>query len=244
MSHTNTTKPPVISLSKLNKSYSNEYIQTLALQNIDMDVFPGEFISIMGPSGCGKSTLMSTLGLLDSFDSGSYLLNSTDTSKLNVDQRAKIRNKHIGFVFQSFNLIDTLNVADNIALPLQYQNVSNKEISSKVDLALEQVDLLSRAKHFPAQLSGGQQQRVAIARAIVTNPALILVDEPTGNLDSQNGDQVMKLLMDLNKLGTTIIMVTHDTRYARCASRQIQLIDGEIVMENQQDKVGTIHAAS
>lgn len=235
---------PIIKLNKLNKSYKNEFIKTLALQDIDLEVYPGEFISIMGPSGCGKSTLMSVLGLLDSFDSGKYLLSGLEATDLSLDQRAKIRNKHIGFVFQSFNLIDSLTVADNIAMPLQYQGLKTKEIAQKVENVLAQVDLSSRSKHYPAQLSGGQQQRVAIARAIVTNPDILLVDEPTGNLDSKNGDQVMRLLVQLNKQGSTIIMVTHDTRYSQCASKQVQLIDGKIVMENNVKETEVMHEAS
>jgi len=235
---------PIIKLNKLNKSYKNEFIKTLALQDIDLEVYPGEFISIMGPSGCGKSTLMSVLGLLDNFDSGKYLLSGLEATDLSLDQRAKIRNKHIGFVFQSFNLIDSLTVADNIAMPLQYQGQKAKEIAHKVENVLAQVNLSSRSKHFPAQLSGGQQQRVAIARAIVTNPDILLVDEPTGNLDSKNGDQVMRILVQLNKQGSTIIMVTHDTRYSQCASKQVQLIDGKIVMENNVKETEVMHEAS
>ena len=203
-------------------------METHALQGVNLEVLEGDYISISGPSGCGKSTLLSILGLLDSPTSGQYIIANNDVSNLDVNQRASIRNKYIGFVFQSFNLIDELSVFDNIALPLRYSDaaLSEREIKEKVTQCLEKVAMTHRADHKPNQLSGGQQQRIAIARALVNNPAILLVDEPTGNLDSKNGDAVMKMLAELNEQGTTICMVTHDARYANMAKTQLYLLDG------------------
>ena len=222
----------VVSMRDIHKHYNNKQLETHALQGISIDIHQGEYVAITGPSGCGKSTLLAIMGLMDTASSGAFELANKDTSKLTIDQRTHIRNKHIGFVFQSFNLIDRLTVYENIGLPLEHRRSNRNEIKQRVITALEQVDMLDRKDYKPNQLSGGQQQRVAIARALVGSPDLILVDEPTGNLDSQNGDQVMNVLQKLNNQGATIVMVTHDSRYARCASRQIQLLDGKIIAEN------------
>lgn len=225
----------VVTLNKIQKTYHTGQVATHALQGVSLTIEKGEMVAITGPSGCGKSTLLSILGLMDTPSEGDYQLANLKTSGLKVDQRTQIRNQHIGFVFQSFNLIDSLSVFDNVALPLQHRGMKANEIKPKVEKVLTQVDMLAKAHHRPNQLSGGQQQRIAIARALVGEPDLILVDEPTGNLDSKNGDQVMSLLTELNKQGATIVMVTHDSRYAKCASRQIQLLDGKIIAEHYQD---------
>jgi putative ABC transport system ATP-binding protein len=226
---TGTHAVPVVDVKGLSKEYRQGQIITLALQDLTFQVQRGEFVSISGPSGCGKSTLLHVLGLMDQYSSGHYQLAGLNTNHLNMDQRSQIRNHHIGFVFQAFNLIDSMKVFDNVALPLRHRGLPAKQIDQQVMACLAQVDMSHRADFYPSQLSGGQQQRVAIARAIVTQPDLLLVDEPTGNLDSKNGDAVMALLGELNRAGTTIIMVTHDSRYSACAHRTLQLLDGKLI---------------
>ena len=215
----------------LEKIFRTEEVETLALNKVSIDVKEGEFVAIMGPSGCGKSTLLNILGLLDNPTTGEYYLNGIEVSQYTEAQRTKLRKGIIGFVFQSFNLIDELNVYENIELPLLYMGVSAAERKKKVQEAMERMAIVHREKHFPQQLSGGQQQRVAIARAVVANPKLILADEPTGNLDSKNGQEVMNLLNELNKEGTTIVMVTHSQHDVGFASRIINLFDGQVVTE-------------
>ncbi|MBE3674654.1 ABC transporter ATP-binding protein [Pseudoalteromonas distincta] len=227
----------LVTINNINKVYSKGQVKTHALQNVSLTINKGEFIAISGASGCGKSTLLSILGLLDTPTDGHYQLANIDTLNLKVDQRSSVRNKHIGYVFQSFNLIDSLTVFENVALPLEHRGASGKEIKAAVEQQLAAVNMSARLDHKPSQLSGGQQQRVAIARALVGNPDLLLVDEPTGNLDSQNGDAVMQLLLDLNKQGATVIMVTHDERYSQMAQRQIRLFDGKILVEHQEATV-------
>ena len=227
-----TASHPIISLQNVGKIFRTDEIETHALSDIQFDIKQGEFISIAGPSGCGKSTLLSILGLLDVPSVGSYLINGKPTEDLSLDQRALLRCKSIGFVFQAFNLIGDLSVFENVELPLTYRNdMSREERKRKVETALEKVGMAHRQRHFPGQLSGGQQQRVAVARALVCEPTLLLADEPTGNLDSKNGEAVIQLLGELNQQGTTICMVTHDTRYADLADRVIQLFDGKMVDE-------------
>jgi putative ABC transport system ATP-binding protein len=225
-----------ISLKNITKVYATEDIQTHALQCVNLDIYAGDFVSICGPSGCGKSTLLSILGLLDLPSNGSYLIEDKDVSNLSLTEAAIIRNEKIGFIFQSFNLIDELSVFENIALPLRYNqhSFSDTEIKDRVEKSLAKVDMGHRIHHKPNQLSGGQQQRIAIARALVGNPAILLVDEATGNLDAKNGDAVMSMLKDLNNEGTTICMVTHDPRYADHATKRLHLIDGKIVAEVEQ----------
>ena len=215
----------------MQKIFRTEEVQTLALNNVNIEVNEGEFVAIMGPSGCGKSTLLNILGLLDNPTSGEYYLNGTEVSKYTEAQRTSLRKGVIGFVFQSFNLIDELNVYENIELPLLYMGVPASERKRRIEQAMERMAISHRSKHFPQQLSGGQQQRVAIARAVVANPKLILADEPTGNLDSKNGKEVMDLLKELNKEGTTIVMVTHSQHDAGFADRIINLFDGQVVAE-------------
>ncbi len=215
----------------LEKIFRTEEVETSALNKVSIEVKEGEFVAIMGPSGCGKSTLLNILGLLDTPTPGEYYLNGIEVSQYTEAQRTKLRKGIIGFVFQSFNLIDELNVYENIELPLLYMGVSAAERKKKVQEAMERMAIVHREKHFPQQLSGGQQQRVAIARAVVANPKLILADEPTGNLDSKNGQEVMNLLNELNKEGTTIVMVTHSQHDAGFASRIINLFDGQVVTE-------------
>ncbi|KAA1152638.1 ABC transporter ATP-binding protein [Pseudoalteromonas sp. FUC4] len=226
-------KSAVLEMKGLSKVFETDELQTYALRSIELKVYSGEYLSISGPSGCGKSTLLSILGLLDMPTSGEYFIDGVNVSKLTLNQAADIRNAKIGFIFQSFNLIDELSVFDNVALPLRYHHSkpSKHEIAEKVKACLEKVGLGHRMSHKPSQLSGGQQQRVAIARALVAEPTILLVDEPTGNLDSKSGDQVMQILTDLNNGGTTICMVTHDPRYADMASRQLKLLDGELLGE-------------
>jgi putative ABC transport system ATP-binding protein len=219
----------MIKTNNLTKIFRTEEVETTALNKINLDVKEGEYVAIMGPSGCGKSTLLNILGLLDNPTSGSYLFNGTEVANLRERDRTVFRKGNIGFVFQSFNLIDELNVFENVELPLIYLKMKTSERKKKVEEALDRMKITHRAKHFPQQLSGGQQQRVAIARAVVANPRLILADEPTGNLDSKNGIEVINLLSDLNKEGTTIIMVTHSERDAGYAHRIVNLFDGQIV---------------
>lgn len=227
----------MIRLQNINKVYRASDVETYALQNVNVQIEEGEFISIMGPSGCGKSTLLNLLGMLDSPTSGEYLFNEIDLSRLSESQLAKKRKSHIGFIFQSFNLIDELTVAENVELPLLYHKIARSERKARVKEVLEQMNISHRANHMPNQLSGGQQQRVAIARALSTKPAVILADEPTGNLDSKHGDEVMELLKNLNDNGTTILMVTHSAYHAEYASRIIHLFDGQIVTQNNKAEV-------
>ena len=219
-----------IMLKNISKVFETETLETHALIDIDLTIYKGDYISISGPSGCGKSTMLSILGLLDAPSSGEYYIEGLEVSKLSLDQAAEIRNSRIGFVFQSFNLIDELSVFDNVALPLRYGQLKSQPdvIKARVDACLASVNLSHRDTHKPNQLSGGQQQRVAIARALVAEPAILLVDEPTGNLDSKSGDQIMAILEQLNKDGTTICMVTHDAHYADMATKQFKLSDGKI----------------
>lgn len=225
-----TAKKVVIEMKNLTKVFSTEEIETHALRGINLSINEGDYISISGPSGCGKSTLLSLLGLLDSPTTGSYFINDQDVSHLSINHRAEIRNQHIGFVFQAFNLIDELTVFDNVALPLRYREpiLAEFEIKLRVMNSLEKVNMSHRSGHKPNQLSGGQQQRIAIARALVGKPTILLVDEPTGNLDSKNGDDVMAMLANLNASGVTLCMVTHDLRYADMATRKLHLLDGVI----------------
>ncbi len=219
----------------LTRVFRTEEIETSALNNVNMHVKKGEFVAIMGPSGCGKSTLLNIIGLLDNPSQGQYYFDGQEVSSLKERNRTLLRKGNIGFVFQSFNLIDELNVYENAELPLVYLKLSAHERKERVEKVLEQMKISHRRNHFPQQLSGGQQQRVAIARAVVANPKLILADEPTGNLDSKNGHEVMNLLSDLNKAGTTIAMVTHSMRDAAYAHRIINLFDGEIITENEME---------
>lgn len=221
----------MLTLTNISKVFHAEFVKTIALNGVSLSVEDGEFVAIMGPSGCGKSTLLNILGLLDNPTSGTYLLNGKDVGSLKESQRTDVRKGEIGFVFQSFNLIDELTVEENVELPLIYLDVPSKERKERVAEILRRVDMSHRAKHFPQQLSGGQQQRCAIARAVISHPSMILADEPTGNLDSKNGEEVMKLLQELNAEGTTIIMVTHSKHDAAYASRIINLFDGQIVDE-------------
>jgi putative ABC transport system ATP-binding protein len=219
----------MIKTNDLTKIFRTEEVETTALNKVNLNVKEGEYVAVMGPSGCGKSTLLNILGLLDNPTSGSYVFNGTEVANLKERDRTVFRKGNIGFVFQSFNLIDELNVYENVELPLIYLKMKSSERKKKVEDALERMKITHRAKHFPQQLSGGQQQRVAIARAVVANPRLILADEPTGNLDSKNGIEVINLLTELNKEGTTIIMVTHNDRDAGYAHRIVNLFDGQIV---------------
>ena len=221
----------MIKIKDLQKNFRTEEIETVALNGISMEVADGEFIAVMGPSGCGKSTLLNILGLLDNPTSGEYFLDETEVGHLKEKQRTDMRKGNIGFVFQSFNLIEEMNVYENVELPLVYLKVKASERKRRVEEALKRMNISHRAKHFPNQLSGGQQQRVAIARAVVANPKLILADEPTGNLDSKNGKDVMNLLSELNQEGTTIVMVTHSQHDSTFAHRVINLFDGQIVSE-------------
>ncbi|MDO4958896.1 MAG: ABC transporter ATP-binding protein [Prevotellaceae bacterium] len=221
----------MIKISNISKIFRTEEIETVALDGVSFEIKDGEFVAIMGPSGCGKSTLLNILGLLDNPSEGSYLFADTEVARLKERERTRFRKGNIGFIFQSFNLIDELNVYDNIELPLRYLNVSAADRKARVTEMLKRMNISHRAKHFPQQLSGGQQQRVAIARACVANPKLILADEPTGNLDSKNGKEVMRLLQELNNEGTTIVMVTHSQKDASMAQRTIDLFDGKIVSD-------------
>ena len=225
-------KQPLIHLEDVSKVFYTEEIETHALSKVSLDIYPKEYVSIEGPSGCGKSTLLSILGLLDTPTGGAYSLNGRSVDKLKNAERARIRNHEVGFIFQSFNLIGDLTVYENVELPLTYRKMQVNERKERVNNALEKVGMSNRAKHLPSQLSGGQQQRVAVARALSGDPLILLADEPTGNLDSKNGDAVMELMNELHVQGSTICMVTHDPRYARRAQRTINLFDGCIVDRN------------
>jgi putative ABC transport system ATP-binding protein len=222
----------MIKVNNLEKIYRTEEVETVALNKISFEINKGEFVAIMGPSGCGKSTLLNIIGLLDDLDGGSFEFNEVEVAKFNERKRAEMRKHNIGFVFQSFNLIDELTVFENVELPLIYTGVSSAERKRIVDEVLDKVQIAHRRNHYPQQLSGGQQQRVAVARAVVNKPKLILADEPTGNLDSRNGNEVMQLLTDLNEQGTTIVMVTHSEHDARYTHRIINMLDGQIVTQN------------
>lgn len=222
----------MLALKNLSKRFTTEEVETTALNNISFEIKQGEFVAIMGPSGCGKSTLLNTLGMLDSPSEGHYYFNSEDVAGYSESQLAVIRKQNIGFIFQSFNLIDELNVEENVELALLYHSISKSERKRRVAEVLEKVGISHRAKHMPSQLSGGQQQRVAVARAVVGKQGLILADEPTGNLDSEHGREVMEMLQQLNKEGTTIIMVTHSPEHAEYADRVINLFDGEVVVQD------------
>ena len=227
---------PLIRTESLRKVYTTDEVETTALNNVTLDIKTGEFIAIMGPSGCGKSTLLNILGLLDQPSGGTFIFDGTDVSNYNERKRADLRRGTLGFVFQSFNLIDELTVYENVELPLLYLSLSTAERRERTEAALDRVGMAHRRDHFPQQLSGGQQQRVAIARAVVASPQLILADEPTGNLDSTNGDEVMKLLSELNDAGATIVMVTHSPADAEFSHRVINLFDGQVVSEHFMEK--------
>jgi len=222
----------MIKTEDLMKIYTTEDVETTALNNINLEIKEGEYVAIMGPSGCGKSTLLNVLGMIDKASSGKYYFFEEEISNYSERQRASLRKSNIGFVFQSFNLIDELTVYENVELPLLYLGYSSSERKERVNAALEQMAIIARKTHFPQQLSGGQQQRVAVARAVVAKPKLILADEPTGNLDSAHGEEVMKLMQDLHEAGTTVVMVTHSPAYAEHAHRIIHLFDGHVVSEN------------
>jgi len=227
----NNGSPSLISLENITKVFQTDEIETHALAGIHLEVTRGEFVAISGPSGCGKSTLLAILGLLDSPTEGRYHLNGREVAELGLEERARIRNREVGFIFQSFNLIGDLSVYENVELPLVYRGLKSTERKSRVIEALEKVEMTHRKAHLPSQLSGGQQQRIAVARALAGNPEILLADEPTGNLDSMNGEVVMDLLQKLNDEGATICMVTHDDRYTKAARRVISLFDGKIVNE-------------
>jgi putative ABC transport system ATP-binding protein len=224
---------PLIHLESVKKVFVTDEVETHALSSIQLDIYRGEYVSIAGPSGCGKSTLLAILGLLDSPSDGAYVLNGRPVEGLKVSERARIRNREIGFIFQAFNLIGDLTVYENVELPLTYRGMSSSERKKRTIESLERVGMAHRVKHYPSQLSGGQQQRVAVARALGGDPSILLADEPTGNLDSVNGEAVMDLLQDLHKNGATICMVTHDPRYAAHADRSVHLFDGKIVDGHQ-----------
>jgi putative ABC transport system ATP-binding protein len=228
---------PLIKLEGVTKVFLTDEVETHALAGIHLEIQKGEYLSIGGPSGCGKSTLLAILGLLDTPSNGTYTLNSRAVQSLKMSERARIRNREIGFIFQAFNLIGDLTVYENVELPLTYRGMGSAERKKRVHEALERVGMSHRVKHYPSQLSGGQQQRVAVARALGGEPSILLADEPTGNLDSQNGEAVMDLLRDLHRQGATICMVTHDPRYETYADRTIRLFDGRIVEENASQKL-------
>jgi putative ABC transport system ATP-binding protein len=223
----------LIRLEGIKKVFYTDEVETHALSDIHLEIRNGEYVAIAGPSGCGKTTLLSILGLLDSPTDGTYMLDGQPVAKLSAADRARVRNRQIGFIFQAFNLIGDLTVYENVELPLTYRGMPSDERRKRVQSALERVGMSHRMKHFPAQLSGGQQQRVAVARAVAGDPAILLADEPTGNLDSTNGEAVMELLRELHQGGATICMVTHDPRYARHADRSVHLFDGKVVEERQ-----------
>jgi putative ABC transport system ATP-binding protein len=223
----------LIALEGIKKVFYTDEVETHALSDIHLEIRKGEYVAIAGPSGCGKTTLLSILGLLDSPTEGNYTLDGQPVSRLSASDRARVRNRQIGFIFQAFNLIGDLTVYENVELPLTYRGMAAEDRRKRVQAALERVGMSHRMKHFPAQLSGGQQQRVAVARAVAGDPAILLADEPTGNLDSTNGEAVMELLRELHQSGATICMVTHDARYARHAERSVHLFDGKVVEERQ-----------
>jgi putative ABC transport system ATP-binding protein len=233
-SKSNGSGQTLIDLDGVTKVFFTDEVETHALSGIYLEIQRGEYLSISGPSGCGKSTLLSILGLLDSPTDGKYMLNSAAVEDLSISERTRIRNREIGFIFQAFNLIGDLNVYENVELPLTYRGMPGAERRERVQEALERVGMSHRMRHYPAQLSGGQQQRVAVARALVGKPSILLADEPTGNLDSKNGEAVMELLRELHREGATICMVTHDPRYAEFAERTVHLFDGQIVDESQK----------
>jgi putative ABC transport system ATP-binding protein len=229
---------PLIKIDRLEKKFLTEKVETTALHQVSLEVSPGEYVCITGPSGCGKSTLLSILGLLDTPTAGQYWLSGQDVSDLSRDERARIRNKEIGFVFQSFNLISELTVEENVCLPLTYRKgLSPADVKAKAKATLEKVEMDHRLGHFPGQLSGGQQQRVAIARSLISDPAVILADEPTGNLDSRNAETVLQLLRQLHEEGSTICMVTHDPRSIEQVSRHIEMLDGQVTSDEFQRKI-------
>ena len=228
---------PLIRLDAVSKVFVTDEVETHALAEIHFDVKKGEYLSIAGPSGCGKSTLLAILGLLDTPTDGAYYLNGKPVTGLRMSERARIRNREIGFIFQAFNLIGDLTVYENVELPLTYRGMPSAERKKRVKEALERVNMAHRMRHYPAQLSGGQQQRVAVARALAGSPSILLADEPTGNLDSKNGEAVMHLLADLHREGSTICMVTHDPRFAKHAEREVHLFDGKVVSEDELRKL-------
>jgi putative ABC transport system ATP-binding protein len=234
----NASSQALIRLAGIKKVFYTDEVETHALQDIHLEIAPGEYVAIAGPSGCGKTTLLSILGLLDTPSDGEYTLASEPVAQLTPSQRARIRNRQIGFIFQAFNLIGDLTVYENVELPLTYRGMSAAERKQRVTDALERVGMSHRMKHYPAQLSGGQQQRVAVARAVAGDPLILLADEPTGNLDSTNGEAVMELLRELHRGGATICMVTHDPRYAAHADRSVHLFDGRVVEERRGENVG------
>jgi len=224
----------MLSMRELSRVYRTDTIETAALSSISLDIADGEFVAIMGPSGCGKSTLLNILGMLDSPSSGSYVFNGLEVAALSEGKLADVRKQNIGFIFQSFNLVDELSVRENIELALLYHDVASAERRRRVDEVMDKVGIAHRAKHRPSQLSGGQQQRVAVARALVGNPKLILADEPTGNLDTQHGEEVMRMLQQLNREGSTIVMVTHSPSHADYAGRVVNMLDGRILLEQRR----------
>jgi putative ABC transport system ATP-binding protein len=237
-----TSSDILIHLDGVKKVFYTDEVETHALSGIHLQIKKGEYVSIGGPSGCGKSTLLSILGLLDSPTHGSYTLNGKEAARLTLSERTRIRNREMGFIFQAFNLIGDLTVYENVELPLTYRGMGSGDRKQRVQQALEKVGMAHRMKHYPSQLSGGQQQRVAVARALVGEPSILLADEPTGNLDSKNGEAVMDLLRELNRQGSTLCMVTHDPRYAKFADRNIHLFDGRIVDENFEESEASVEA--
>ena len=224
----------MLSMRQLSKVYRTDEVETTALDSIDLDIHEGEFVAIMGPSGCGKSTLLNVIGMLDSPSSGQYLFQGSDVAGLPEAELAKVRKKHIGFIFQSFNLIDELSVRENVELALLYHDMPAAERRARVDAVMDKVGIAHRARHRPSQLSGGQQQRVAVARAVVGSPAMILADEPTGNLDTAHGEEVMQMLRKLNEEGSTIVMVTHSPAHADYAGRVVNMLDGRVLVERKR----------